>query len=106
MIRVCHQSAMSSAMKRFLLKPPFCHWRSFVKHCLFVDLARSCMVLYLKREESGCSEQRLFLLVLRKMAHSAARQQRSSVDAAARLSTSSSRVSSYPKEDLPWVCYV
>jgi len=34
--RVRHQSAMSSAMKCFLLKPPFCHWRSFVKHCLFV----------------------------------------------------------------------
>src|SRR2546429_3689694 len=61
--------------------------RSFVKHCLVVDLARSCMVLYLKIEGSVRSEQWLFLLVLRKRAHSAARQQRSSGDAAPPLTT-------------------
>ena len=69
--------------------------RSFVEHCLVVDLPRSCMVLYLQREGSGRSEQRHFLLVLRKMAHSAARQQRSSADAAPRLTNCSSRPLSY-----------
>src|SRR3989440_500473 len=53
------------------------------------------MVLYLKREGSGRSEQGHFLLVLRKMAHSAARQQRSSADAAPRLTNCSSRPLSY-----------
>src|SRR5260370_34583189 len=53
-----------------------CQRRSFVEHCLFVDLPRSCIVLYLQIEGSVRSEQRLFLLVRREMAHSAVRQQR------------------------------
>src|SRR5260370_19258055 len=53
-----------------------CQRRSFVEHCLFVDLPRSGMVLCLQIEGSGRSEQRLFLLVIRERAHSAVRQQR------------------------------
>ena len=47
-----------------------------MKHCLFVDLARSGMVLYLQMEGSGRSEHRLFLLAIKEITHSAVRQQR------------------------------
>ena len=73
--------------------------RSFVEHCLVVDLPRSCMVLYLQREGSGRSEQRLFLLVLRD--GSLGRTTAMHRGAAPRLSNGSSRPLSYPKEDLP-----